>query len=65
MIRLKRRRDEETVLGYDEIEVLENLGPFEGGGDCLVVRADGEIMVVNSNDVVSELKSYEISSTQV
>lgn len=49
------------VLGFKKIELLFNLGPFPGGGDCIVVRADGRIMVMNSSDIIHDLEGYELS----
>ena len=48
-------------LGFKEIHLLFNVGPFPGGGDCIIVEADTEIMTVNSNDVIHDLTAYVIS----
>ena len=69
MVQLKLRKDSdaselesgETVLGYKIIQLLFNAGPFPGGGDCLIVDADGETQVINSNDLIHDLDAYEIS----
>ena len=45
-------------LGYEEIDLLFNAGPFPGGGDCLIVKADGELVELNSNDLIHDLKAY-------
>lgn len=47
-------------LGYDEIVLRFNAGPFPGGGDCLIVEADGEMQTINSNDLIYDLEAYEI-----
>ena len=51
----------EAVLGYKNIHLLFNAGPFPGGGDCLIVEADGTIETINSNDLIHDLEAYEIS----
>ena len=65
MIKLIMKKEKKKVtgdltLGYKEIELLFNVGPFEGGGDCLIVKADGEIMTVNSNDLIYDIDEYDI-----
>lgn len=45
-------------LGYSEISLLFNAGPFPGGGDCLFVNADNELMAINSNDLIHDLSAY-------
>jgi hypothetical protein len=35
----------DLALGYDEIEVLLNVGPFPGGGHCIIVNADGDTSI--------------------
>jgi hypothetical protein len=50
----------DCCLGYDEIEVLFNMGPFPGGGHCIIVRADGENTYFNSNDLIHDLDAYDI-----
>jgi hypothetical protein len=47
-------------LGYAEIRLLFNVGPFPGGGDCVLVAADGKHTYVNSNDLIHDLEAYEI-----
>ena len=47
-------------LGFSEITLLANIGPFPQGGDCLIVRCDGANMNINSNDLVHDLEAYEI-----
>lgn len=51
----------EIVLGYKEIELLFNAGPFPGGGDCLIVKANGELMTINSNDLINDIDCYKMS----
>ena len=50
----------ECVLGFEQIELLFNAGPFPGGGDCLIVKADGENITINSNDLIHDLDAYNI-----
>lgn len=50
----------DLCLGYREISLLFNVGPFPGGGDCLVVNADGELMTINSADLIHDLDAYQI-----
>ncbi len=47
-------------LGFNEISLLFNIGPFEGGGDCLIVNADGKLISINSNDLIHDLSAYVI-----
>ena len=47
-------------LGFKKIELLFNAGPFPGGGDCLLVRADGEAIMINSNDLIHDMEAYEL-----
>jgi hypothetical protein len=42
------------------LKVLFNLGPFPGGGDCLVIETEHGIQCTNSNDVIAELEIYDI-----
>jgi hypothetical protein len=30
-------------LGFKKIKLLFNVGPFPGGGDCLIVEVDSEV----------------------
>ena len=53
----------DLCLGYKEITVLANIGPFPGGGDCLVVKADGKHTTINSNDLIADLEAYDIISS--
>ena len=48
-------------LGYKEIKLLFNVGPYPGGGNYLIVEADGQVDRVNSNDLIHDLEAYEIS----
>ncbi len=50
----------DLVLGYETIELIFNAGPFPAGGDCLFVRGDGEVVVINSNDLIHDLDAYDI-----
>lgn len=59
-LKLKESNSESDILGYKEINILFNLGPFPGGGDCVIVEADGEIMYLNSNDLIETLENYHI-----
>lgn len=51
------------TLGYREIRLLFNAGEFPGGGDCLFIEADGETMAVNGNDLIHDLKAYDLSQS--
>ena len=65
-LRLKQEFDCSTlatgdlVLGYENIELIFNAGPFPAGGDCLFIRGDGELVAINSNDLIHDLDAYEI-----
>ena len=67
VLKLKRKFNEsqlETgalVLGFKEIRLLFNAGSFPGGGDCLFVEADGEVLTINSNDLIHDLDVYDLS----
>jgi len=50
----------DLCLGYKDIVLLFNAGPFPGGGDCLIVEADHKIIYVNSNDLIHDLDAYII-----
>jgi hypothetical protein len=50
----------DVCLGYREIEILANIGPFPGGGDCLLVKADGETTYANSNDLIHDIEANDI-----
>ena len=53
----------DLCLGYTEIKLLFNIGPFSNGkNDCLVVEADGEVMIANSADLIHDLEAYELRS---
>ncbi len=52
----------DLCLGYEEIEIHMNLGPFPGGGDCIIIKADGEMIYVNSNDVIHDIDAYNIEA---
>ena len=52
-------------LGYQHIALLFNAGPFPGGGNCLIVRADGEIIAVNSNDLIHDLEAYQLDESKM
>ena len=56
------RKNTDLCLGYKEIILLANVGPFPGGGDCLIVKADGKHCTINSNDLIADLEFYSISS---
>ncbi len=65
MVRLKRKRAsararEGLCLGYKEIKLLFNAGRFPGGGDCLIVEADGKRTTINSNDLIADMEAYSI-----
>ena len=47
-------------LGYSEIKLLFNLGPFPGGGDCIIAEVEGDMTFLNSNDVIHDIDGYEI-----
>ena len=48
-------------LGYKEVTLLFNAGPFIGGGDCIIVEADGRVGSINSNDLIHDMKAYQMS----
>ncbi|TFG49516.1 MAG: hypothetical protein E4H40_02880 [Candidatus Brocadiia bacterium] len=52
----------DLCLGYEKIKLLFNTGPFPNGGDCLIIEADGELMTVNSNDLIHDLEAYNLST---
>ena len=52
-------------LGYDRIDLLFNAGPYPGGGDCLVVKADGELTYLDSNDLIHDLDAYTIEQPEL
>jgi hypothetical protein len=58
----KNLKEYDPVLGYKQIKLLFNAGPFPGGGDCLIVEADGEITEINSSDLIADLDAYNMSS---
>ena len=65
MLRLQRKRrsvrsEEGLLLGYKEIKLLFNAGRFPGGGDCLIVEADGKRTTINSNDLIADMEAYSI-----
>jgi hypothetical protein len=60
ILKEEKKAVEDLNLGYKEIELLFNVGPFQGGGDCLIVKADGEISMVNSNDLIQDMEKYDI-----
>ena len=65
MLRLKRKKRsakaaEGLRLGYKEIKLLFNVGRFPGGGDCLIVEADGKRTTINSNDLIADMEAYRI-----
>ncbi len=51
---------EGLTLGYDKITLLFNAGPLPAGGDCLIVIADGEKTIINSNDLIHDIGEYDI-----
>jgi hypothetical protein len=53
----------DLCLGFKKIALLFNAGPFPGGGDCLIVSADGELTTINSNDLIHDLEAYNIRQT--
>lgn len=64
MVRLTMKRAVDTTelcLGYRRIELLFNAGTLPAGGNCLIVRADGELNAINSNDLIADLEAYELS----
>lgn len=63
MVRLRLKdnvEESELCLGYKDIKLLFNVGPFPASGDCLIIDADGEIMMINSNDLIDDLEAYDI-----
>ena len=50
-------------LGYKEISLLFNVGPWPGGGDCLIVCADGELLTINSNDLIHDIQAYQMRNS--
>jgi hypothetical protein len=52
--------DGNLCLGYSEIKLLFNVGPFPGGGDCLIIEADGNVITVNSADLIHDIEAYEL-----
>jgi hypothetical protein len=48
-------------LGYKKIKLLFNAGPFPGGGDCIIAELDGEIGLLNNNDLIHDLDAYKMS----
>ena len=50
----------DLCLGYGEIKLLFNVGPFPGGGDCLIIEADGNVITVNSADLIHDIEAYEL-----
>ncbi len=50
----------DLALGYETIELVFNAGPFAAGGDCLFIRGDGELVAINSNDLLHDLDAYDI-----
>jgi len=44
-----------------EVELLFNLGTYPGGGEYIIVKADGEPMEVNSGDLIHDLEAYSIA----
>ncbi len=58
---LSKLESGDFCLGYDKIKLLFNVGPFPGGGDCLIVEADGELITINSGDLIHDLDAYELS----
>jgi len=51
----------DLCFGYREIELLFNLGTYPGGGECIIVKADGEPMQVHSGDLIHDLEAYSIA----
>jgi hypothetical protein len=51
----------DPVLGFKNITLLFNLGQAEGGGNLILVQADGELTMINSNDLMHDLPAYELS----
>lgn len=65
MVRLTLKTDadeSELCLECKEIKLLFNAGPFPGGGNCLIIEADGEVQTINSNDLIADLEAYDILS---
>jgi hypothetical protein len=48
------------VLGYKNITLLFNLGQAEGGGNLILVEVNGNLDIINSNDLVNDLPVYEL-----
>ena len=50
-----------VCLGFDRIALLFFLGPAEGGGNLILIEGDGEVTVVNSNDIAHDAHAYELA----
>lgn len=55
----------DPVLGFKNITLLFNLGQAEGGGNLILVQADGELTTINSNDLMHDLPAYELPAEKV
>lgn len=66
-LNMKKKLDEsqlemgQVCLGFKNMRLLFNVGTFPGGGNCIIVEADGEIQAVNSNDLIHDLDAYDLS----
>ena len=48
----------DLALGYKNINLVFNVGPLPGGGDCLLIEADGKLIEINSNELIHDLAAY-------
>ena len=55
------KEEGDPVLGFKNVTLLFNLGPAEGGGNLILVQADGDLTTINSNDLTHDLPAYELS----
>ncbi|MBN2831557.1 MAG: hypothetical protein JXL82_04725 [Candidatus Omnitrophica bacterium] len=54
------KKEGSQVLGYKNISLLFNLGGAEGGGNLILVKADGHLDVINSKDLTHDLLAYQL-----
>jgi hypothetical protein len=55
-----KNKTADSVLGYKNITLLFNLGQAEGGGNLILVQADGKLVTINSNDLINDLPVYKL-----
>ena len=60
MIKLKAKEglDPGIALYHKELKLLFNLGPFPGGGDCIIIENDGRVDFTNSNNIIENATIY-------